>query len=112
VDEELITQQSFDLEPAEIREYLFEIPSSESRSIPVELLLEGDELSFDNRYYAAVQLPETRNLLVLSETISGRSFNSYLRPMLEIAEEEMDRFNITFEDVNNFQVSELLNMMR
>lgn len=107
VDDDLITQQSFDADAGESREFIFEVPTGESRSIPVELLLEGDELSFDNRYYAAVQLPETRNILVLSETISGRSFNSYLRPMLEIAQEEMDRFSITFEDVDDFQVSGL-----
>ncbi len=106
IDDELITQQTFQLEPAATQEFLFEVPVSEERIIPAELLIEGDELTFDNRFYAPIQLPDTRDILVLSENRSGSSgFTSYLKPMLEIASDEMERFNIDFEDAETFQVS-------
>ena len=110
IDDELISQQTFQLAPAATREFTFEIPVSGERSIPVELLIEGDELSFDNRYFAAIQLPETRDILVLSEqSTSGSSFQSYLKPMLEIISEESGRFNIVFEEAEDYPVSELYN---
>ena len=110
IDGELISQQTFKLEPADAREFTFEIPVSGERIIPVELLIEGDELSFDNRYYAAIQLPETRDILVLSDPgTSGNRFQSYLKPMLEIASEESGRFNIVFDEAEDYPVSELYN---
>jgi len=106
IDGELISQQTFQLDPAATQEFLFDVPVSDERIIPVELFIEGDELTFDNRFFAPVQLPETRDILVLNESRSASSgFTSYLEPMLEIASDEMERFNITFEDAESFQVS-------
>lgn len=105
-DEELITQQSFDLEAGSNREFLFEIPVADQDSVRVELLIEGDELSFDNRFFAAIELPEEKNILVFNQQPETENFQSYLVPMLEIAS-ETDRMNIQFANVNNFQLSDL-----
>lgn len=104
---ELITQQAFDLEAGANREFLFELPVSNQDSLRVELLLEGDELSFDNRYYAAVELPDEKNILVFNQQPQTANFQSYLLPMLEIASDESGRMNIQFANINNFQISEL-----
>lgn len=109
LDSELISQQTFGLGVGLSDEFLFEIPLTESQHIPVELLLEGDELSFDNRFYAAIQLPETRNILVVSENQINQGFTSYLRPMLQIADEEMNRFRFDFRGIDDFTISELAN---
>lgn len=104
---ELITQQAFDLEAGANREFLFELPVGDQDSLRVELLLEGDELSFDNRYYAAIELPDEKNILVFNQQPDAADFQSYLLPMLEIASDESGRMNIQFANINNFQVSEL-----
>lgn len=106
-DDELITQQSFDLAAGSNMEFLFEIPVSDRDSVRVELLIEGDELSFDNRYYAAIELPEEKNLLVFNQQPETSDFQSYLLPMMEIASDESGRMNIEFANINNFQLSEL-----
>lgn len=106
-DGELITQQSFNLDSGAEQDFLFDIPLTVQDSLRIELLIEGDELSFDNRYYAAVELPEEKNILVFNEGPATSDFQSYLVPMLEIASEESGRLNIQFGNINNFQVSEL-----
>ncbi|MDZ7718179.1 MAG: VWA domain-containing protein [Balneolaceae bacterium] len=104
---ELITQQAFNLEAGSSREFLFDLPVGGQDSLHVELLLEGDELSFDNRYYAAIELPDEKNILVFNQQPETANFQSYLLPMLEIASDESGRMNIQFANINNFQISEL-----
>lgn len=104
---ELITQQAFDLEAGLNREFLFELPVANQDSLRIELLLEGDELSFDNRYYAAIELPDEKNILVFNQQPGTADFQSYLLPMLEIASDESGRMNIQLANINDFQVSEL-----
>ena len=107
IDDELISQQTFNVEQNGTRDVVFDVPIGSSRSIAAELLIEGDELSFDNRYYAAIRLPETREILVLNEPGASRSMQSYLTPLLEAAAEESNRFNIHFENVSDLQVSDI-----
>ena len=88
IGDELLAQQVFDLPAGETTEYLFELPEPETRFVRAELRIEGDELTFDNRFVAAVELPEERNVLYVGQ--GGRQqgeFRSYLRPLLEAAEE-------------------------
>jgi hypothetical protein len=97
VGDELLAQQVFDLTAGETAEFLFELPESDSRFIEAELQIEGDELIFDNRYFAAVELPEERRVLYVGET--GRQqgdFRSYLRPLLEAAQESNQRLRYQF----------------
>lgn len=97
---ELLTQQVYDIAGGETEEFLFELPESEERFLKAELLIEGDELAFDNRYFAAIQLPEQRNVLYVSGSNSQRDeFRSYLRPLLEAASENSERLKFEFESV-------------
>lgn len=108
LDEELISQQSFSLNPRSTGEFVFEVPVSENRYMAAELALEGDDLEFDNRYYAGIQLPLKREILVISDEAGigqDRNFNSYLRPMLEIAGEEGGRFNVDFVRLDDLELS-------
>lgn len=107
IDGELITQQAFDLNPGSNREFLFEIPAAQKDSIRVELFIEGDELSFDNRYYAAIEMPEEKNILVFNEQPETGDFQSYFMPMLELASEESRRLKIQRAVVENVQLSAL-----
>jgi hypothetical protein len=106
---ELVLQQPFELEPGAGQTFRFELtPDNNSgRYINAELFIEGDELTFDNRHYVAIQLPETRRVLVVEETISGRIFNSYLRPVLDIAGSESARFDFSFVNLNDLQPSDV-----
>ncbi|MEX0945622.1 MAG: hypothetical protein WDZ38_08075 [Balneolaceae bacterium] len=108
IDDELASQQTFNIQSGSSREFLFEIPVTENEMIKMELLVEGDDLTFDNRYRAVIQLPENRSILVVyEENAADRNFSSYLRPMLEIAGDVGGRFQVDFTDIRNFEVSNL-----
>lgn len=108
-DGELVVQQPFEIAPAERQNIRFELSTDNNsdRFINAELLIEGDELTFDNRYYVTVELPEMRRVLVVEETISGRIFNSYLRPVLDIAGSESAHFDFSFVNLNDLQPSDV-----
>lgn len=110
VDDELVSQQAFNTDAGSISEFVFEMAQSEKQFIAAELLIEGDDLAFDNRYHAAIKMPDPRNLLVMHEAVAaGSNMNSYLRPMLEIAAEDESRFRVDFSPVGQVQVSDLFN---
>lgn len=101
-DDELLTQQVYDISGGETEEFLFELPETEEQFLKAELVIEGDELAYDNRYYTAIQLPEQRNVLHVSGSSSQRGeFRSYLRPLLEAASENSERLKFEFETVED-----------
>lgn len=108
MDDELITQQTFHADAGSTAEFVFDVPSSDKQFRAVELLIEGDDLVFDNRYYVSVKSPDTKNILVLHEAITADgAMNSYLRPMLEVAAEDESRFQIEFKQIESVQISDL-----
>jgi len=108
MDDELITQRTFSTGAESTSEFVFEIPSTENRFSAVELMIEGDDLVFDNRYYASIKSPAVRKILVLHEAVAaGQAMSSYLRPMLEVAAEDESRFQIDFKQIDRVQISDL-----
>lgn len=109
LDDELISQRTFSTEAESVSEFVFEIPYPENRFSAIELMIEGDDLVFDNRYYASIKSPAVRNILVLHEAVaSGQPMSSYLRPMLEVASEDEARFQIEFRQIDRVQISDLV----
>lgn len=109
VDEELIVQQPYEIEANGREEIEFMLPQTDQSSIPVELLLEGDELTFDNRFYAAVNLPDQRKLLVIeSQNRSTDGFRPYLRPMLDAAIEGNNQFSVDYVSPDNVTPDQLI----
>lgn len=110
VDDELLAQQVFDIAAGGSEEFLFDLPESDDRFLQAELVLEGDELVFDNRYFAAIELPEERNVLYVSENTSqGGEFRSYLRPLLEASDENSERLQFQFETASDLMPGQFNN---
>jgi len=86
-DSELIAQHVLNMAAGESREFVFEVlPDAEG--IEATLLIEGDEIVFDNKRYVSVQLPSARSVLLVSDQQNSNvSLRSYLRPLLEAAAE-------------------------
>jgi len=101
---ELISQQAIQLEAGQTEEYTFPITYSDDKNIAAEVFIEGDELTFDDRYYVNIQLPDSRSVGVISEENGNQGFQSYLTPMLEVMAQEEDRFNISFYTLQNLNV--------
>ncbi len=108
VDGELVVQQPYEIEANGSEEFEFVLPQTDQSTIPVQLLIEGDELTFDNRYYAAVHLPEQRKLLVIeSGNRSADGFRPYLRPMLDAAVEGNKQFTVDYVFAENISPAQL-----
>lgn len=110
IEDELISQQAVELEGGESREFHFTVPRVDQPFLSVELELEGDELTFDDRYYAAIQFPQVREVAVIFEPRQQSGFQSYLRPMLEVMSEEQSRFEIEFYTVDELDPEILYNV--
>lgn len=109
VDGELIVQQPYEIPANEREEFEFVLPQTVRSTMPVELLIEGDELTFDNRFYAAVNLPEQRNLLVIEsggQSVDG--FRPYLRPMLDAAIEGNNQFSVEYVSAKDVSPDQLV----
>ncbi len=112
LDDELISQQGFSIDPRSTGEFVFEIPLTDRRLMSAELALEGDDLEFDNKYFAGIQLPDRREILTITDESgpgSNGTFTSYLRPMLEIAGEAGGRFNVDFVRIDELDISNIVN---
>jgi hypothetical protein len=107
IDGELISQQAIQLEAGQTEEYIFPITYSDEKSIAAEVFIEGDELTFDDRQYVNIQLPDTRSVAVISEQTGNQGFQSYLLPLLEVMGEEEGRFDISFYTLQNLDVDNL-----
>ncbi|PKD43823.1 BatA domain-containing protein [Rhodohalobacter barkolensis] len=109
VDGELVSQQAIQISPGESQEFIFPLTETNSSNISAELLIEGDELTFDNRFFAAIELPEQRDIAVISDQRNRSGFDSYLVPVLEVMAENEDRFSVSFFNFSELETEELNN---
>jgi signal peptidase I len=91
----------------ESREFVFEVMPDEE-NVAATLLLEGDEIVFDNRRYVSVRLPSARSILLIrDEQSSNASLRSYLMPLLEAAAETDTKIEVEQRLISNTDFSDL-----
>lgn len=103
----LIAQYVLNMAAGESREFVFEVlPDDEG--VQATLLLEGDEIVFDNKRYVSVQLPSARSILIIrDEQSSNVSMRSYLLPLLEAAAETDAKIEVEQRLISNIDFSDL-----
>mgnify|MGYP000014703209 CR=1 FL=1 len=95
VKEEMTGQYETSLESGETEDFLFEIVPEEVGYISGRILLEGDEIDFDNTRHFVVHIPRQRSILLVNNNQKS-SFTSYIAPALEAARQNNAR--ILFEE--------------
>lgn len=75
------------LEAGETQEFLFQLVPEQVGNVTGRIILEGDEVSYDNNYYFAIRIPESRSILLVDNREDVSPLTSYLSPVLEAAEE-------------------------
>ncbi|MFH5883112.1 BatA domain-containing protein [Halalkalibaculum sp. DA3122] len=86
VEGRMVGQYEVNLDPGETRQLGFEIVPQNVGDIAGKVVIEGDEISYDNERYFVLRIPETRTVLLISDSEDEASeFVSYLRPALEAA---------------------------
>lgn len=84
--DEIAGEHQVNLEAGASAGFSFEIVPDEEDILTGSFLLEGDELTFDNRHYFSIRIPERRRiLLVQDESASDATYSSYLSAVLEAA---------------------------
>lgn len=97
VEDRMVGQYQVDLEPGRSQEFLFEIVPDRVGDIPGEIILDGDEVTYDNSRYFVLRIPRSRSVLLLTEEETpGSDFQSYLKPALEAARQTNTQ--IVFEE--------------
>ncbi len=90
-------QYEVELNPGQTRTYVFEIVPDQAGTISGSANLAGDQYRFDNTRYFSIQVPESRNMLLVYEDRDDQQYDSYLTPVLEAALETSAQ--LSFESV-------------
>ncbi|MDX1619004.1 MAG: BatA domain-containing protein [Balneolaceae bacterium] len=105
VGDRMVGQYEINLDPGASRELVFEIVPETAGDISGKVVIEGDEISFDNERYFVIGIPGRRSVLLVNEESSdGSQFISYLQPALEAA--RRSNTQIEFERVRPEEVDQ------
>jgi hypothetical protein len=85
VEGELSGQYETALDPGQSKEFLFQLVPETTGDVAGRIILEGDEVDYDNTRDFVVRIPETRSVLLVNNQQEESSFTSYLSPALEAA---------------------------
>ena len=108
IRERMAGQYQVELQPGESREFLFEIVPDQTGDVPGRIIVDGDEVTFDNSRYFVLRIPETRSVLLLTGQASGaKDFRSYLNPALEAARKTNTQIVFTEQRVEEVEQAEL-----
>lgn len=101
-------QHQVELEAGQSREFSFEIVPDKVGDIAGKIILEGDEITYDNTRYFVLRVPSSRSVLLLTEQEPGnRDFRSYIKPALEAAKQTNTQIEFTEARVSDVEQSEL-----
>ncbi len=107
IDSERIGQYDVSLEPGEEKELLFEVIPESAGIIRGMAILEGGTYTFDHQRYFSIEVPESRNVLLISDRGEDGTRRSYLRPVLAAASETGTRINASYTDINELRDHDL-----
>jgi hypothetical protein len=101
---ELSGQYEVSLEPGETKEFLFQIVPEQVGDLVGRIILEGDEVDYDNTRHFVVRIPKVRSILLVNNETGESSFTSYLAPALEAAQKT--NAQVSFEEKKTTEVDE------
>lgn len=93
-------QHQINLEPGDSRSVLFEMIPPSSGSVTGRIILEGDQFQPDNIHYFSIMVPETRNVLLITD--ADASDGAYVRAVLGAAEQIQGRIRVQQTNSSNY----------
>lgn len=104
VEGELSGQYEVSLQPGQSKEFSFQIVPEKVGDITGRVIVEGDEIDYDNTRYFVLRIPEKRSILLVNNRQKQSSFTSYLAPALEAAHQT--NAQISFDEKSLDQVDQ------
>lgn len=101
---ELSGQYEVTLQPGATKKFDFQLVPGQSGDLWGRVLLEGDEVEYDNSRNFVVKIPEMRSILLVTGDEEGDSFTSYLSPALQAARQNNAQLNV--EERTAFEVDQ------
>lgn len=101
---EIVGQHEISLSVGEKQSVSFQLVPQKTGDITGRIVVEGDELIYDNEHFFVLNIPQKRSVLLLSNSREASSFKSYLEPALDAASKTNSQFSIvhrTLNEVNN-----------
>ncbi|WP_138432183.1 BatA domain-containing protein [Fodinibius saliphilus] len=96
VEGDFLGQYEVTLKPGEVKEFLFQTVPEKTGSLTGRIIIEGDEVDYDNRRYFAVRIPKERSVLIIKDKNKAAAYTSQIRSVLEAAQES--RAQISFNE--------------
>lgn len=87
-------QYKFSLDPGNSRKFNFEVNPDSTGDLAGQFILEGDELTYDNRRNFVIRIPQVRSVLLVDGKEPNSSYSSYLSPALEAAHKTNAQLNV------------------
>ncbi|HET6527567.1 MAG TPA: BatA domain-containing protein [Balneolaceae bacterium] len=87
VNGKLTGQYEVSLQPGQSRKYAFEIVAEKTGDIVGRIILEGDDVTYDNTRYFVIRIPQKRSILLVNNGNQNAAFHSYLAPALKAAQQ-------------------------
>ncbi len=107
IDGERIGQYELNLEPDEEEELLFEVIPGSHGTVKGMAVLEGGTYTFDHRRYFSLEVPESRNVLLVHDEGEDASNHSYLWPLLSALSETGTGINTDETDIQHIREYDL-----
>ena len=104
VEGELSGQYETSLQPGETKQFEFQVVPESTGDITGRVILEGDEVEYDNTRYFVLNIPEVRSVLLINNRQQQSSFTSYLKPALEAAQQT--NAQVSFEEKHSSEVDQ------
>jgi len=101
---ELSGQYEVSLQPGQSKEFTFQIVPEKVGDLAGRVIIEGDEVDYDNTRYFVICVPKTRSVLLVKNQQKQSSFTSYLAPALEAAHQT--NAQISFDERSVDQVDQ------
>lgn len=106
VDDQMLGQYEIDLDPGETQNLEFELIPGRTGDIGGKIVIEGDEVTYDNEHYFVVSIPSSRSVLRITDSDTrSADFQSYLKQALEAA--TLTKTQISFEEVQLANLNQL-----
>ena len=96
VGNRMVGQYDVSLDPGETLQLEFEVVPESVGDLAGKVVIEGDEINYDNQRFFVLSIPESRSVLLVNRTEDDASqFVSYLDPALEAARRSNTQIDFT-----------------
>ncbi len=104
MDNETLGQYPIQLGPGETQSFSFSLNPEKSGSMNGKLTIEGDEFALDNEYFFTVEVPDQRQILLVSQKQqSAETKMSYTEAILDAPDNA--RAQLKYNHINNEELS-------